>query len=254
MADRSPNSQSAPKHHAELPPPEHIAIIMDGNGRWAKARGLPRLKGHQEGARSVRSIVEESIRQGVRYLTLYAFSSENWSRPPSEVKGLMKLFERYLKSEEPLFHENGVQLRTIGEVERLPKPLQRRIQYLTEATEGYDRLTLVLAVSYGGRDELVRAAGLLARKVEEGELQADEISSEHFRSALYTEDIPDPDLLIRTSGECRISNFLLWQLAYSEFIFTECPWPEFREEQLKEAVLNFRNRKRRFGKIDEQLA
>jgi undecaprenyl diphosphate synthase len=225
------------------PVPVHVAIIMDGNGRWATARGLPRVAGHREGAKAVRRTVEAAIAQGVRYLTLFAFSSENWQRPPSEVADLTFLLKHYLRSELKELHEQGVCLKTIGERERFGPNLAQEIAIAEEKTANNTRLTLVMALSYGGRADIVDAA----RRAMAAGLQPDSLTEQNFARFLSTDGIPDPDLLIRTSGEERISNFLLWQTAYSELFFTEVLWPDFGPEDFSRAVEEYATRERRFG-------
>ena len=233
--------------------PRHVAIIMDGNGRWAKARFLPRVAGHAAGAKTVREIVEETRALGIRYLTLFSFSSENWSRPASEVQALMELFVHHLEKELPTLLKNGVRLRAIGELSRLPPPVRERLERTVAQTEHLDGLDLILAISYGGRDEIVHAARVLAERVQSRELAPDEISIEEFSRALYAPEVPDPDLLIRTSDENRISNFLLWQLAYTEIVVSPVLWPEFSREEYRRCLREFAGRVRRFGLTDEQL-
>ncbi|MGO1117487.1 isoprenyl transferase [Rhodovibrionaceae bacterium A322] len=227
--------------------PAHVAIIMDGNGRWAKARGLPRVAGHRQGAEAVRRAVKAAASLGVRYLTLFSFSSENWQRPASEVGDLMGLLRRYLSSEIVELHDSNVRLQVIGDRSRLSDDIVRMIEEGEERTRNNDKLTLIIALSYGARQEIVEAAQRLAQSVKNGELAPEDITEEAFSQRLYTSDIPDPDLLIRTSGEQRISNFLLWQLAYSELYFTEGYWPDFNEDEMARAIDNFRGRERRFG-------
>ena len=232
------------------PVPVHIAIIMDGNGRWAKRRGLPRLMGHQAGRRAVREAVEGCVDLGVKVLTLYTFSLENWERTPREVRGLMQILEQVLREEREDLKRNNVQLRTIGRVDLLPKHSRDIIahtqDYLSESTG----LTLVLALSYGGRAEIVDAARRIVTADRERRIPLGKIDEEFFRHRLDTNGLPDPDLLIRTSGELRISNFLLWQAAYSEFWVTDTLWPDFRRKHLYEAVHDFQHRSRRFGRAD----
>ncbi len=232
------------------PVPAHIAIIMDGNGRWAKRRGLPRLMGHQAGRRSVREAVEGCVELGVKVLTLYTFSLENWERTPREVKGLMRILEQVLREEREELKRNNVQLRTIGRVDLLPKHsrdiLAATHKYLAPSTG----LTLVLALSYGGRAEIVDAARRIVEADRERRIPLARIDEEFFRHRLDTDGLPDPDLLIRTSGELRISNFLLWQAAYSEFWVTDTLWPDFRRMHLFQAVYDFQHRSRRFGRAD----
>jgi len=230
-----------------LPPPVHIAIIMDGNGRWAQARGLPRTEGHRRGAESVRRSVECAIRAGVSYLTLFGFSSENWKRSASEVKDLMGLLQYYLKSEIKELDEQGVCLQIIGDRARLDPDIVSLIEESEARTRNNSTLTLTVALSYGGRAEITSAARELARKVAKGELTPEEIDEVSFGRNLFTRDMPDPDLLIRTSGEQRISNFLLWQLAYSELIFVDTLWPEFSVEDFENAIAEYHGRERRYG-------
>ena len=229
------------------PVPVHIAIIMDGNGRWAKARGLPRTAGHRAGAQSVRRTVAAAIELGVSYLTLYGFSSENWKRPIAEVDELMGLLRRHLQGEIAEFHKERIRLRVIGQRERLPKDIARLIADAEERTADGDRLTLTMAISYGGRQDIVGAARHLAVEAAAGRLAPEAIDEQVFARSLLTDGIPDPDLVIRTSGEKRISNFLLWQSAYSEFVFAEKQWPDFGKEDLADAIKEFRQRDRRYG-------
>lgn len=234
--------------------PNHIAIIMDGNGRWAKARMLPRIEGHRQGAKTVRMVVENCRKFGVKYLTLYAFSSENWNRPQDEVSGLMKLFEYHLKSESEELLKNGVKLSMIGDKSKLPAHIVGAIDDIEiEWKDKVPELELFLAVSYGSRDEIVNAAKEIALKVKDGKLNSEEITHEVFRANMYAPLVPDPDLLIRTSGEFRISNYLLWQLAYSEIIVSQKMWPAFSKEDFAACIMEFSNRKRRFGLTAEQI-
>lgn len=237
----------APLHAAAAPPPAHVAIIMDGNGRWAKARGLPRTAGHKRGAEAVRRTVEAARELGVSYLTLYAFSSENWKRPAGEVTDLMGLLRLYLRNEVANLHKNGIRLRVIGDRSRLSADINALIDESETKTAANTSLTLVLALSYGGRQEIVRAARKLAEDVAAGRMAAADIDESAFGARLFTADIPDPDLLIRTSGEQRISNFLLWQAAYAEFVFTDVLWPDFGREHLEDAIRDFHGRERRYG-------
>ena len=227
--------------------PKHIAIIMDGNGRWAKSRGLPRIAGHREGAKSIRKIVKKSSRIGVKYLTLYSFSIENWKRSDSEISGLMGLLRRYLKSEIVELHGNNVRFKVIGVRDNLDNDIVRLIEDAENMTERNTGLTLILALSYGGRQEIVAAVRNIAKSAELGLIKSAAVDADVFAAYLDTAGIPDPDLLIRTSGEQRISNFLLWQLAYAELYFTNKFWPEFNEDDLIMAIENFQNRDRRFG-------
>ncbi|UUX50370.1 isoprenyl transferase [Nisaea acidiphila] len=227
--------------------PRHVAIIMDGNGRWARARGLPRTIGHQRGAEAVRRTVEASLELGIGYLTLFGFSSENWKRPKTEVLDLMGLLRRYLKSEIAELHEKGVRFRVIGDRGRLDRDIVNLIEQAERLTGGNRDLVLTIALSYGGRDEIAGTARKLAQLVADGALQPEQISEQVFAEQLETADIPDPELLIRTSGEKRISNFMLWQCAYSEYVFMQTLWPDFGKDQMIEAIDEFCQRDRRFG-------
>ena len=233
--------------------PTHLAIIMDGNGRWAEQRRLPRVLGHRKGVESVQTIVDECMELGVRYLTLYAFSSENWGRPQEEVEALMGLLGTFLKKELSQLQKRGIRLMAIGELERLPKSISKILKDIIKKTADNDRMILNLALSYGSRNELTRAMQALGRKIEEGTLQADELTEADLDAVLDTHSIPDPDLLIRTSGEMRISNFLLWQTAYTELYFTETLWPDFSRDQLMQAIAEYNRRQRRFGLTGAQL-
>lgn len=233
--------------------PQHIAIIMDGNGRWAKAKGLSRSCGHQEGAKRVTEIVEHCRNRGVKHLTLYAFSSENWQRPEDEISTLMTLLGEYLFKEGPKLIKNEVSFRTIGRIEKLPRPLIEMILALKSQTEGFSNQTLTLALSYGGRDEIVQAFGRMYRAIEDGKLSGDDINEQVISRFLDTGTQPDPDLFIRTSGEQRLSNFLLYQLSYSELYFSETLWPDFGAEALDRAIKVFQSRQRRFGLTSEQI-
>jgi undecaprenyl diphosphate synthase len=227
--------------------PRHVAIIMDGNGRWAKARGLPRTVGHREGAEALRRVVRASVEFGVEYLTVFGFSSENWKRPPEEVTDLMGLLRLYLRREIAEIDENGVRLRVIGDRDRLSPDIIRLIEDAERRTAGNRRLNLTVALSYGGRAEIVRAARQLAKAVHAGSLDPEDVDEAAFQRHLFTADIPDPDLVIRTSGEKRISNFLLWQSAYAEYVFMDKLWPDFAGEDLRIAIAEFGGRKRRYG-------
>ncbi|MCW0182965.1 MAG: isoprenyl transferase [Zavarzinia sp.] len=227
--------------------PRHVAVIMDGNGRWAKARLLPRIAGHKRGADAVRRVVEAAWDFGVRYLTLYAFSSENWKRPEEEVGGLMSLLRLYLRSELDELDRNDVRVRVIGDRGRLPNDIRQLIAEAEARTIANSRLTLILAVSYGGQGEIVQAARRLAEAVAAGRLRPEEIDESRFAACLETAGIPDPDLVIRTSGEQRLSNFLLWQAAYAELVFTDTLWPDFGREQFAAALKEYQTRDRRFG-------
>ena len=234
---------------ADAKVPQHVAIIMDGNGRWAQRRGLPRIRGHQVGTESVRTIVRACKKAGVKYLTLYAFSVENWVRPKTEIRGLMRILKHFLTTEEKELHDNQVRLRVIGRLHDLPPDVQAELNRVMKATEHYTGGQLILALSYGGRAELVDAVRSIARKVKRGELAPDSIDDKTIAESLYAPDIPDPDLMIRTSGELRISNFLLWQLSYSEFYVTDVLWPDFREAEFAKALEAYSQRHRRFGDV-----
>ena len=229
--------------------PRHVAIIMDGNGRWAQLRGLSRIEGHKRGKDSVRAVVETSRRLGVRYLSLFAFSTENWERPRTEVSALMGLLRQYLRSELRKMMKNGIRLIAVGDTKRLPAALQRELAAKIEATRDNDGMTVILAVSYGGREDIVEAARDLARKARAGEIDPEAIDADVFEQSLSTAGIPDPDFLIRTSGEMRISNFFLWQTAYSEIYVTETLWPDFREAEYIAALQQYGERERRFGRV-----
>jgi len=233
--------------------PSHIAIIMDGNGRWAEERRRPRLAGHKAGVDSVRAVVETAREIGVRYLTLYAFSTENWQRPRAEVKGLMALLRTYLESELRTMLKNDIRLFCIGQRERLPADVLSVLEQVMQETEHCREMTLNLALSYGGRNEMIRAVRKMAHKCVAGEVDPDALSEGMLGECLDTFGQPDPDLLIRTGGEHRLSNFLLWQVSYAELYFTETKWPDFRKQQLLEAVATYGRRQRRFGKTGAQL-
>jgi len=230
--------------------PQHVAIIMDGNGRWAQRRGLPRIRGHQVGTESVRAIVRACKKAGVKYLTLYAFSVENWVRPKTEIRGLMRILKHFLMKEEQELHKNQVRLRVIGRLYDLPADVQAELKRVMKATGHYTGGQLILALSYGGRAEIVDAVRSIAKKVKKGEISPDSIDDKTIAENLYAPDIPDPDLMIRTSGELRISNFLLWQLSYAEFYITDILWPDFREEEFARALEAFSRRRRRFGDVN----
>ncbi len=233
--------------------PRHIAVIMDGNGRWAKEHGMPRVFGHRNGVKAVREVTEACTELGIEYLTLYAFSTENWNRPESEVNALMTLLVETIKNEIKTLNENGVRLRAIGDISRLPGKSHKTLLKAIEDTKHNARMTLVLALNYSAKWEIVEAARKLAQATKSGEITAEQINEEAFAKALSTTGMPDPELLIRTSGETRISNFLLWQIAYSELYFTPTLWPDFRREHLYQAIIDFQHRERRFGKTSEQL-
>ena len=233
--------------------PDHIAIIMDGNGRWARERSLPRIAGHREGINSVREITRLCGEIGVKHLTLYTFSTENWQRPKAEVSALMTLLLKTINKEVKELHKNNVKFTVIGDLEMLPGSTRKGLQDGIELTQDNGGLNLCLALNYGSRQEMIDAIQSLASNVQSGEIEPEEINEAIFSDALYTKGIPDPDLLIRTSGECRLSNFLLWQSAYTEIFLTDTYWPEFREEQLMDAIHDYQLRERRFGKVSEQV-
>jgi len=233
--------------------PKHIAIIMDGNGRWAKERSLPRIAGHKEGVNSVREITRACGEIGVKHLTLYTFSTENWRRPKAEVSALMTLLLKTISTEVKELHKNNVRFTAIGDLKKLPKSTQQGIFDGIDITKNNTGLNLCLALNYGSRHEMVSAVQAIAKKVKKGDLKLDEINETIFSNTLSTSDMPNPDLLIRTSGEYRLSNFLLWQCAYSEIIMTKTFWPAFREDALIEAILEYQSRERRFGKVSEQV-
>jgi len=228
--------------------PQHIAIIMDGNGRWARKRGLPRMVGHRRGVETVKKIVKASIRLGVRYLTLYAFSTENWLRPKREVKFLFKLLENFLDKELNLLHDNKIRLRVIGERYRLEERIRQKIEDIERSTADYDKLILNIALSYGSRQEILNAVRNISKDVRNGSLEPEDIDETVFSRYLYTRDCPDPDLLIRTSGEMRLSNFLLWQVSYTELYVVKKLWPDFNERDLRRAIEAYSKRERRFGR------
>jgi undecaprenyl diphosphate synthase len=228
-------------------PPVHVAIIMDGNGRWAKLRGMPRTAGHRRGVEAVRETVKAAVDLGIGYLTLYGFSSENWNRPPPEVDDLMGLLRFYLRSEIAELHRQGVRLRSIGDRARLAPDIVRLIEEAEERTRGNAKLNLTIALSYGGRNEILRAMRMIAEDVAAGRLAAGAVDEAALEQRLFTLGLPDPDLVIRTSGEQRISNFLLWQSAYSELVFDDCLWPDFGRENLRRAVEEYQRRERRYG-------
>ena len=233
--------------------PNHLAIIMDGNGRWATERMLRRIVGHRKGVETVRLTVEECSRLGIRYLTLYAFSSENWLRPKTEVKALMSLLKKYVKAETPRMMKNNIRFNVIGNLEDLPEDVNLEMAAALRQTADNTGMVLTLALSYGSRQEIMRAARLLAGEMASGRIRAEEIDEERFAGYLYTSDMPEPDLLIRTSGEMRISNFLLWQLAYTELYFSDVNWPDFSKKELHRALSDYQARERRFGQTSDQL-
>jgi len=233
--------------------PRHIAIIMDGNGRWAKGKGMPRVFGHKSGVKAVRETTEAAAELGIEYLTLYAFSTENWNRPKLEVKALMTLLVETIKGEVKTLNKNNIRLQAIGDISKLPEKSYKTLLQAIEDTKNNTRMTLVLALNYSAKWEIMNAVKSLATDIEAGRLKAEELDENVFADALETKGMPDPELLIRTSGETRISNFLLWQIAYSELYFTPIFWPDFRKKDLFEAVLNYQQRERRFGKTSEQI-
>ena len=232
--------------------PTHIAIILDGNGRWAKAKGLPRTAGHVQGAKNVEKICEAAYNMGVEYVTMYAFSTENWNRPQDEVDALMQLLRNYMKTCIKTANKNNMRVRVIGDKTRLAEDIQKSIADLEEASKNNTGLGFQIAINYGSRDEITRAVKRVATKVVEGELSAESISEDVITAQLDTAGIPDPDLMIRTSGEQRISNYLLWQLAYAEFYFTSVPWPDFDKKELEKAIEAYQNRDRRYGLVKEE--
>jgi undecaprenyl diphosphate synthase len=233
--------------------PQHVAVIMDGNGRWAKKRAINRIRGHEEGTESVRVIVRTSREIGVSWLTLYAFSEENWKRPSLEINALMGILKRFLKSELEEMQENGIRFQTIGRIDKLPKDVQELVRKTVEKTSQNKGMVLCLALSYGARQEISDAVRKISKSIESGDMTSEDITDELISNSLYTNGIPDPDLLIRTSGEYRISNFLLWQIAYTEIYITPVLWPDFRKEEYLLAIEEFQKRERRFGAISEQL-
>jgi undecaprenyl diphosphate synthase len=233
--------------------PKHVAIIMDGNGRWAKQHGEDRIFGHHEGVHSVREIVEACGEIGIKFLTLYAFSTENWNRPKEEVDGLMELLVSTISMETPNLHKKGVRLKVIGDIESLPDSCQIELQESIDLTANNSTVTLILALSYSSKWEITHSVKQIVKRLEEGQLKSSEINSDLIEEHLNTKAFPDPELMIRTSGEHRISNFLLWQLAYAEFYFTEVLWPDFRKEEFFKAILEYQSRERRFGKTSEQI-
>ena len=233
--------------------PKHLAIIMDGNGRWAKQKGLLRAFGHENGTKSVRTVVETSAKLGIENLTLFAFSTENWNRPKMEVELLMSLLINSLKNELKTLQENNIRLNSIGNLDLLPKSAQKKLQEVIETTKTNSRMVLTLALSYGSREELINAVKNISNKVKNNIISIDNIDESIINEHLYTRDLPEVDLLIRTSGEHRISNFLLWQIAYSELYFTDVLWPDFKENDLYAAIISYQKRERRFGKTSEQI-
>ena len=232
--------------------PQHVAIILDGNGRWAKAKGMPRNYGHAQGSKNVEKICEEAWRMGIKYLTVYAFSTENWNRPKEEVNALMKLLRNYMKTCLKTAAKNDMKVRVIGDITKLDEDIQKRILELEEATKNNGGLNFQIAINYGSRDEITRAVRTLAEDVKEGKLMPEEVNEACIERYLDSHDIPDPDLLIRTSGEQRLSNYLLWQLAYTEFYFTDVPWPDFSKQELEKAIEQYNRRDRRYGGVKEE--
>lgn len=229
--------------------PRHVAIILDGNGRWAKAKGLPRTAGHTAGAKNVEVVCEEAYNMGIEYLTLYAFSTENWNRSKEEVSALMNLLNQYLKNCLKTAKKNNMRIRVIGDISKLDETMQEKIKVLEKESADYTGLNLTIAINYGSRDEIVRGIKRMQRDIATDQLQVEDISEETFSRYLDTAELPDPDLMIRTSGEQRLSNYLLWQLAYAEFYFTPVAWPDFHGEELRKAVEAYENRDRRYGKV-----
>jgi undecaprenyl diphosphate synthase len=247
-----PGMKHSDNRSENLTPPRHVAIIMDGNGRWAKERGLPRTLGHRQGVEAVRRTVRAAIEMKITFLTIFSFSSENWKRPAEEVDDLMGLMKRFIRRDLAELHEAGVCIRIIGERQQVDGELMTLIDEAVELTRGNDRLTLVIAFNYGSRGELAKAARRLAEQVAAGEIDPSAITVERMANALDTSGIPDPDLLIRTSGEMRLSNFMLWQTAYSEFVFLDCYWPDFDKAAFEGAIREFRARERRFGGLTKR--
>lgn len=247
MSDPAPHTIAEIRAHGPLP--EHIAVIMDGNGRWARQKGLPRVEGHRQGVHAVRDVTEACAELGVPNLTLYTFSTENWNRPKAEVSALMKLLINALRREAQTFHDNNIRLSAIGDIGHLPDQAQRELDALMAETRDHDRMTLTLALSYSGQWDLTRAMKELGRAVQEGRMAPEAITAETIASQLSTWPLPDPDLLVRTGGEQRISNFMLWQMAYTELHFSPVFWPDFRRQHLFAAIRDFQDRERRFGRV-----
>ncbi|MDU1053585.1 isoprenyl transferase [Clostridium baratii] len=229
--------------------PKHIAIIMDGNGRWAKKRKLPRTMGHKAGVETIRRVLKEADKLGVKYMTLYAFSTENWKRPKEEVNALMKLLIQYLRQEINELHKNSVKINVLGDITKLPKECQEEIEKSVDKTKNNVGITMNIALNYGGRDEILRAVKSISEEVLKGNINIEDINDEVMENYLYTKGVPDPDIIIRPSGEQRLSNFLLWQCAYSEFWYSDICWPDFKEEDLHRAIYDFQRRDRRFGGV-----
>ena len=232
--------------------PQHVAIILDGNGRWAKSKGMPRNYGHAQGSKNVERICEDAYKMGIKYLTVYAFSTENWSRPESEVSALMTLLRNYMKTCLKTAEKNRMKVRVIGDKTRLDEDIRIRIAELEEASKNNDGLNFTIAINYGSLDEITRGMRRMAQDIKDGKLDPSDITESSIEGYLDTAGIPDPDLLIRTSGELRLSNFLLWQLAYTEFYFTETPWPDFTKEELEKAIEKYNSRDRRYGGVKEE--
>ncbi len=245
----SSSSSSSPVELDSTKLPAHVAIIMDGNGRWAKKRLLNRINGHEKGSDTVRTVVRTCRQIGISYLTLYAFSTENWQRPKTEVEALMALLKNFLHSEQKEMVENDIRLRVIGQVDRLPEKVREALHQTMSATKDNTAMTLILALSYGGRAEIIRMVQEVAKLIKQGEIDSNAVTAELIADHLYTRDIPDPDLLIRTSGEMRISNFLLWQIAYTEIFVTPTLWPDFSRDELLEILKDYQSRERRFGRV-----
>lgn len=245
----SSSSSSSPVELDSTKLPAHVAIIMDGNGRWAKKRLLNRINGHEKGSDTVRTVVRTCRQIGISYLTLYAFSTENWQRPKTEVEALMALLKNFLHSEQKEMVENDIRLRVIGQVDRLPEKVREALHQTMSATKDNTAMTLILALSYGGRAEIIRMVQEVAKLIKQGEIDPNAVTAELIADHLYTRDIPDPDLLIRTSGEMRISNFLLWQIAYTEIFVTPTLWPDFSRDELLEILKDYQSRDRRYGKV-----
>lgn len=248
----APAAKSTDERPGSLVPPSHVAIIMDGNGRWARERGLPRTLGHRQGVEAVRRAVRAAIELKITYLTIFSFSSENWKRPIDEIDDLMGLMKRFIRRDLAELHETGVCIRVIGQRQHVDSELMTLIDEAVELTRNNDKLTLVIAFNYGSRSEIAGAARKLAEQVAAGTLRPSDITVERMANALDTSGIPDPDLLIRTSGEMRLSNFLLWQTAYSEFVFLDCYWPDFDKSAFEKAIAEFRSRERRFGGLTKR--
>jgi len=252
--EKATSAEGIPEDAGDLTPPQHVAIIMDGNGRWATKRGLPRIAGHKRGLNSVRKVTREAKALGIKYLTLFAFSTENWLRPREEVHGLMDLFRFYMRRECKTLVAEGVRIRFIGDPTEMPDDIQKLMVEAEDLTAEGEVMTLVVALNYGSRAEIVRAAARLSERVAAGEISSADVTEEAISAELTTSGIPDPDLILRTSGEQRLSNFLLWQAAYTEFLFVDKHWPDFDQTSLRQAVAAYNNRDRRFGAVKEASA